>query len=63
VLYFALLRSKLECASAAASLSAFRRNFHSYVENVLVRPRRRWEDEIKMGLTETGWGVDSAGSG
>jgi hypothetical protein len=22
----------------------------------LVRPRRRWEDGIKMGLRETGWG-------
>jgi hypothetical protein len=31
----------------------------------LVRPRRRWEDGIKMDLSETGWGgcgVDSAGS-
>jgi hypothetical protein len=23
----------------------------------LERPRRRWEDEIKMDLRETGWGV------
>jgi hypothetical protein len=23
----------------------------------LVRPRRRWEDGIKMDLRETGWGV------
>jgi hypothetical protein len=31
----------------------------------LVRPRRRWEDGIKMDLRETGWGcgVDSPGSG
>jgi hypothetical protein len=30
------------------------------------RPRRRWEDGIKMNLWETGWGgsgVDSPGSG
>jgi hypothetical protein len=31
----------------------------------LGRPRRRWEDGIKMDLRESGWGcgVDSAGSG
>jgi hypothetical protein len=31
----------------------------------LVRPRRRWEDGIKMDLREIGWGcgVDSPGSG
>jgi hypothetical protein len=33
----------------------------------LGRPRRRWEDGIKMDLEETGWGggcaVDSPGSG
>jgi hypothetical protein len=31
----------------------------------LERPRRRWEDGIKMDLREIGWGcgVDSAGSG
>jgi hypothetical protein len=32
----------------------------------LVRPRHRWEDEIKMDLREIGWwgcGVDSPGSG
>jgi hypothetical protein len=32
----------------------------------LGRPRRRWEDGIKMDLRETGWGdceVDSPGSG
>jgi hypothetical protein len=23
----------------------------------LVKPRRRWEDGIKMDLRETGWGV------
>jgi hypothetical protein len=30
----------------------------------LERPRRRWEDGIKIDLRETGWGsgVDSAGS-
>jgi hypothetical protein len=22
----------------------------------LGKPRRRWEDEIRMDLTETGWG-------
>jgi hypothetical protein len=31
------------------------------------RPRRRWEDGIRMDLRETGWGgvfgVDSVGSG
>jgi hypothetical protein len=29
------------------------------------RPGRRWEDEIRMDLRETGWvdGVDSVGSG
>ena len=29
----------------------------------LGRPRRRWEDNIKMGLQEVGWGVwtDRAG--
>jgi hypothetical protein len=25
----------------------------------LGRPRRRWEDNIKMDLREVGWGVDS----
>jgi hypothetical protein len=31
----------------------------------LERPRRRWEDGIKMDLGESGWGcgVDSPGSG
>jgi hypothetical protein len=32
----------------------------------LERPRRRWEDGIKMDLRETGWrgcGVDSPDSG
>jgi hypothetical protein len=32
----------------------------------LGRPRRRWEDGIRMDLREIGWGVcgvDSAGSG
>jgi hypothetical protein len=31
----------------------------------LERPRRRWEDGIKMDLREIGWGggVDSHGSG
>jgi hypothetical protein len=31
----------------------------------LRRPRRRWEDGIKMDLREMGWGcgVDSPGSG
>jgi hypothetical protein len=33
----------------------------------LGRPRRRWEDGIKMDLRETGWGggiwLDSTGSG
>jgi hypothetical protein len=32
----------------------------------LQRPRRRWENGIKMDLRETGWrgcGVDSPGSG
>jgi hypothetical protein len=31
----------------------------------LVRPRCRWEDGIKMGIRETGWGfgVDSPGTG
>jgi len=31
----------------------------------LGRPRRRWEDGIRMDLRETGWGcrVDSVGSG
>jgi hypothetical protein len=31
----------------------------------LGRPRRRWEDGIKMDLEEIGWegGVDSPGSG
>jgi hypothetical protein len=31
----------------------------------LERPRRRWEDGIKMDLRDIGWGcgVDSAGSG
>jgi hypothetical protein len=24
----------------------------------LGRPRRRWEDNIKMGLEEVGWGMD-----
>jgi hypothetical protein len=24
----------------------------------LGRPRRRWEDNIKMGLQEVGWGMD-----
>jgi hypothetical protein len=31
----------------------------------LERPRRRWEDGLKMNLREIGWrgGVDSPGSG
>jgi hypothetical protein len=31
----------------------------------LVRPRRRWEDNIKMDLLEVGWGhgLDQSGSG
>jgi hypothetical protein len=24
----------------------------------LRRPRRKWEDNIKMGLQEVGWGMD-----
>jgi hypothetical protein len=34
-------------------------------ERSLGRPRRRWEDGIKMDLREIGWGggVDSPGSG
>jgi hypothetical protein len=34
-------------------------------ERPLERPRRRWEDVIKMDLREIGWGcgVDSSGSG
>jgi hypothetical protein len=35
-------------------------------KSLLGRPRRRWEDEIRMDLTETDWGcvdgVDSGGS-
>jgi hypothetical protein len=36
------------------------------VKSPLVRPRRRWQDGIKMDLREIGWGrcgVDSPGSG
>jgi hypothetical protein len=36
------------------------------VKRPLERPRRRWEDGIKMDLREIGWGgcgVDSPGSG
>jgi hypothetical protein len=29
----------------------------------LVRPRRRWEDNIRMDLQEVGCGLDWAGSG
>jgi hypothetical protein len=32
----------------------------------LGRPRRRWEDNIKMGLQKVGegaWGLDGVGSG
>jgi hypothetical protein len=31
----------------------------------LVKPRRRWEDNIKMDLREVGWchGMDRSGSG
>ena len=29
----------------------------------LGRPRRRWEDNIKMDLQEVGYGLDRAGSG
>jgi hypothetical protein len=34
-------------------------------KRLLERQRRRWEDGIKMGLREIGWGcgVDSPGSG
>jgi hypothetical protein len=34
-------------------------------KRALRRPRRRWEDGIKMDLREIGWGfgVDSPGSG
>jgi hypothetical protein len=27
------------------------------VKRPLVRPRFRWEDEIRMDLSETGWGM------
>jgi hypothetical protein len=27
-------------------------------ERLLARPRRRWEDNIKMDLQEVGWGMD-----
>jgi hypothetical protein len=27
-------------------------------EGPLERPRRRWEDNIKMGLQEVWWGID-----
>jgi hypothetical protein len=32
---------------------------------LLERPRRRWEDNIKMDLREVGWGhgLDQSGSG
>jgi hypothetical protein len=35
------------------------------VKRPLWRPRRRWEDNIKMDLQEVGWGygLDRAGSG
>jgi hypothetical protein len=35
------------------------------VKRPLGRPRRRWEDGIKMDLREIGWGcgMDSPGSG
>jgi hypothetical protein len=34
------------------------------VEKPLGQPRRRWLDNIKMDLRETGWdGLDSCGSG
>ena len=29
----------------------------------LGRPRRRWEDNIKMDLQEGGWRLDGVGSG
>ena len=29
----------------------------------LVRPRRRWEDEVKMEVGCGGYGLDRAGSG
>jgi hypothetical protein len=29
----------------------------------LERPRRRWEDNIKMGLREVGWGAWTGSSG
>jgi hypothetical protein len=25
---------------------------------LIERPRRRWEDNIKMNLVEVGWGMD-----
>jgi hypothetical protein len=50
---------------------AFNRNVYRILvgkpeeKRPLERPRRRWEDGIKMDLREIGWGcgVDSAGSG
>ena len=36
------------------------------VKRPLRRPRRRWEDNIKMNLQEVGeglWGLDGVGSG
>jgi hypothetical protein len=37
----------------------------SEVKRLLGRPRRRWEDNIKIDLKEIGWGygLDSSGSG
>ena len=34
-------------------------------KRLLSRPRRRWEDNIKMDLQEVGWGngLDGSGSG
>jgi hypothetical protein len=34
-------------------------------QRILGRPRRRWEDGIRMDLRKTGWGcrMDPAGSG
>jgi hypothetical protein len=38
---------------------------HPEGKRPLERPRRRWEDEIRMDVSEIGWGcgVDPFGSG
>jgi hypothetical protein len=70
LLVFILLSRRMRWAGDVARMGAGRNLYRVLVgkpegRRPLARPRRRWEDGIKMDLREIGWevGVDSPGSG